>query len=131
MSFRKSAPRHPDFYPAEAAGLCWLGESGAPVVEVLEVDSRHIVLEQLHSVSPSRAAARGLGAALARLHDSGAGPRFGSAPPGFTGQIFIGNRPMSSREHDSWGSFYIEERVQPFLRIAVDEGSVRADQLPV
>ncbi|CAM3762420.1 fructosamine kinase family protein [Smaragdicoccus niigatensis] len=131
MTFRKASPRHPDFYPAEAAGLRWLGQSGAPVVEVLEVDSRRIVLEQLHSVSPSRAAARVLGTALARMHDAGAGSRFGAPPDGFTGQIFIGSRPMSSREHDSWGSFYIEERVEPYLRIAVDEGSVRADQLPV
>lgn len=130
--FRKTAPKHPDFYPAEAAGLRWLAAAGAPVVEVIEADSHHIVLEQLDSVSPSRAAARDLGIALAHMHDAGVdGAGFGAAPAGFTGQIFIGSRPMPSREHASWGRFYVEDRVAPYLSIAVREGSVRPDQQSV
>jgi fructosamine-3-kinase len=120
---------HPDFYPAEAAGLRWLGAAGAPVVDVLEVDSAHIVLAQVPSGRASAKAARELGAALARMHDAGVdGEQFGCPPAGFDGQIFIGKRPMSSTRHANWGEFYAAERVLPFARIAVEAGSVRPDE---
>ncbi len=64
------------------------------------------------------------------MHDAGvAGAGFGCPPSGFAGQIFIGNRPMSSVEHQHWGEFYVVERVLPFLRIAVDAGNARPDQV--
>ena len=128
--FRKSSTkRHRDFYPAEAAGLRWLADAGAPVVKVLKVNRARIELEQLEEVRPTHAAAHALGAALARMHDAGVdGAGFGCAPRGFNGQIFIGDRPMSSVEQPSWGRFYIEERVMPFLQIAVDEGSIQNQQ---
>ncbi|TSE00976.1 phosphotransferase [Skermania sp. ID1734] len=130
-TFRKQrAGVHPDFFPAEAAGLRWLADAGAPVVRVLEVDSSHIVLERVDSAAPRAAAARALGGALARMHDAGVDGRgFGCAPDDFTGQIFIGKRPMSSTEHARWGEFYVTERVLPYLRIAVDASSVTGEQL--
>lgn len=63
------------------------------------------------------------------MHAAGAGG-FGCPPDGFDGRLFIGKRPMSSTVHASWGEFYVAERVAPFLRIAVDAGSVTAAQLP-
>lgn len=35
---------------------------------------------------------------------------------------FIGRLPQSNRQHDDWNSFYIEERITPMLRMAVDNG---------
>ncbi len=35
---------------------------------------------------------------------------------------------MSSVEHPSWGSFYVEERVLPFLRVALEVGNVTPSQ---
>lgn len=129
--FHKSTPgAHPDFFAAEAAGLRWLGAAGAPVVQVLDVGPTHIDLERLGTARPTAAAARDLGAALARTHDAGVDAgRFGCAPAGFDGQIFIGKRPMSSAQHSRWGEFYVLGRVLPFVRIAVDDGSVTPDQL--
>lgn len=130
-AFRKSKSGvHPDFYPAEAAGLRWLGDGGARVVEVLEVDSEHIDLALIGESAPSERSAFELGEMLARMHDSGVdGELFGCPPAGFTGQLFIGARSMSSRRHASWGEFYATERVLPFVRCAVDEGSLGADRL--
>ncbi len=126
--FRKQRPApHPDFYPAEAAGLRWLAEGGAHTVEVLDVDSAHIDLQRLVAARPTVAAARSFGSELATMHAAGAAA-FGSPPPGFTGQLFIGSRPMPSTPHARWGEFYIAERVQPFLRIAVDAGTVSTRQ---
>ncbi|WP_343466847.1 fructosamine kinase family protein [Rhodococcus aetherivorans] len=128
--FRKHrAGAHPDFFRAEAAGLAWLADAGMPVAGVREVGVDHIDLERLTEAAPTAAAAREFGARLARMHAAGAAG-FGCAPDGFDGQLFIGKRPMSSTVHASWGEFYVVERVEPFLRIAVDAGSVTAAQLP-
>ncbi|WP_280236882.1 fructosamine kinase family protein [Nocardia cyriacigeorgica] len=129
-TFRKAeSGTHPDFYPAEAAGLRWLGAAGAPVVDVLSVDAGHIELARLPHGRASAASAHRLGAVLATMHDAGVdGAGFGCPPAGFTGQIFIGKRPMSSFEHDRWGTFYADERVLPFLAVAYDAGSVDRDQ---
>ncbi|WP_373453671.1 fructosamine kinase family protein [Rhodococcus sp. 06-235-1A] len=128
-TFLKRNPQaHPDFFAAEAAGLHWLGEAGAPVVRVLGHGPTHIELERLVAARPTVPAARGFGRVLADMHTAGA-HGFGSPPVGpdgaaFSGQLFIGARPMSSAVHRTWGSFYAAERVLPFLRIAVDAGTV-------
>ncbi|MGB6180575.1 MAG: fructosamine kinase family protein [Rhodococcus sp. (in: high G+C Gram-positive bacteria)] len=122
---RRDAPL--DFYAAEAAGLRWLAAGGMSTVRVLEVDRTHISLVRLQPGRPTSTAARTFGRQLARLHDSGA-RRFGCAPEGFDGQLFIGNRSMSSVEYDTWGAFYAAERVLPYLRIAVDAGNVTSEE---
>jgi len=124
--FRKA--RHdvdPDFFLAEAAGLRWLADAGAPVVEVLAVTRASIELSRLDTARPTVEAARRFGAALARTHDAGAA-RFGSPPDGYRGEQFIGERPLSSTEHDTWGAFYSAERVLPYLRPALDAGNLTA-----
>jgi fructosamine-3-kinase len=122
---RPEAP--PDFFRAEAAGLAWLAAAGAPVVAVREVGDHHIVLQRVHTGQPNNRAAAALGAALASMHDSGA-DCFGCPPEGFSGQLYIGNRPMPSHHHLTWGRFYVEDRVLPFLKIAVDVGNVTASE---
>lgn len=125
---KTNAHAHPDFFAAEAAGLRWLAAGGATVVTVLEHGPTFIELERLVPSRPSTGAARRFGRSLATVHDSGARD-FGCPPEdaqehSFTGQLFIGARPMSSTTHRSWGEFYVAERVLPFLRIAVDAGNV-------
>jgi fructosamine-3-kinase len=130
-TFRKNrADAHRDFFAAEAAGLAWLRDGGARVVDVIEFGDGFIELARLQPTRPSASAAREFGARLARVHDAGA-DRFGSPPDGFAGQLFIGNRPMSSATHDTWGAFYAAERVLPFLRSAVDAGNVTAAESAV
>jgi len=131
-TLRGSGPAggHPDFFAAEAAGLRWLADTGAPVVRVISVGEDAIELEQLDSARPTREAARAFGAALARMHDA-AVPHFGSPPADsegnpFAGQLFIGRRELSSVEYDSWGRFYARERVEPYLRPARDAGNLTA-----
>lgn len=123
-TFTKADPSaHPDFFTAEAAGLAWLRDGGGTVVDVRGFGPTHIDLARLVPSSPTRDAARRFGAELAAMHDAGA-RRFGCPPDGFAGQMFIGSRPMSSIEHASWGSFYVAERVLPYLRVAVVNGNI-------
>jgi fructosamine-3-kinase len=124
--YRKNQPGvHPDFFAAEAAGLRWLAEAGAPVVQVLDVGPEHITLAKVLSSAPTKTAARTFGTALAKMHGAGADD-FGSGPPGFSGQMFIGRRPMSSDPTATWGEFYARQRVLPFLDDAVSAGNLDA-----
>lgn len=129
---RADAPE--GFFEAEAAGLHWLGQAeadgGARVVRVASVGPGGIELERIHEVRATAGAARTFGAALALTHAAGAAA-FGAPPDGWDGPLFIGKRPLPVAHESSWGRFYARDRVRPYLEIAVDAGSVTADQLPV
>ncbi|GAA2476842.1 fructosamine kinase family protein [Terrabacter carboxydivorans] len=127
---RKSWAAAPDgFFEVEAAGLRWLGEAqplgGARVVEVRGVGPDHIDLERLHPARPTPEAAEALGRGLAVTHGAGA-PAFGSPPPGWSGDAWIGRQTQGNDPTTSWGRFYAEQRVRPFVRRAVDRGHLDA-----
>lgn len=143
-TFVKRASRHgadshgPDFFRHEAAGLAWLAAApgGPRVVDVLEVDDDKITLEEIPTGRATPEAALRLGRSLATMHDAGAAEAAGAAAwgapaEGWTGRCFIGNRPQECRPTASWGEFYAEQRVRPFVRIAVDLGVLGGADLTV
>jgi fructosamine-3-kinase len=108
-----------DFLTSQAAGLRWLA-AAAPdlVVEVLAADGDTLVLRWLDSARPDLAAAERFGVALAGLHR--AAPRaYGASWPGYIGPL-----PMPNDPAPDWPTFYGEQRLRPFLRLAVDRGSL-------
>lgn len=113
------------FYEAEAAGLRWLAEArprgGARIVEVLGVGAHHIDLERLNPGRPTGGHAESFGRALALTHGAGA-PAFGAPPAGWTGDAWIGRQSQSNDPTPTWGLFYAEQRVRPFVRRALDRG---------
>ena len=122
MKNRPGAPAR--FYEAEAAGLAWLAEAGgARVARVVAVEAGRITLERVSERRPDAAAAAALGTALAATHDAGA-PAFGAPPRGWRGPTFIGSRRQSCEPAPTWGAFYAEQRVRPFLATAVDAGNL-------
>jgi fructosamine-3-kinase len=123
---RKSWPAAPaGFFEVEAAGLRWLAEAepigGARVVEVREVGTDHIDVARLHPSRPTARVAEALGRGLALTHGLGA-PDFGAPPDGWTGDGWIGRQPQTNHATATWGLFYAEQRVRPFLRRALDRG---------
>lgn len=135
-TFTKSGRRAPPGYLRwEAAGLRWLAEAagGVPAAAVVDVDDDTLVLGRLESTAPTRAAALEFGARLARTHAAGAGA-FGSPPPGWDGDGFLGplveplplhTRPMPAGK--GWGTFWTQQRLLPSLaeagrRRALPEG---------
>lgn len=112
--------RHPPpgFFAAEEKGLRWLGEAGAPVPDVLDVSDDRIVLEWIEPGSPTRQAAEAFGRDLADLHAHQV-PSNGADWPGY-----IGSLPMDNAKTDDWPSFYAEQRLLPYLRLAVDAGAI-------
>ncbi|MBF4576905.1 fructosamine kinase family protein [Frondihabitans sp. VKM Ac-2883] len=128
MSFVKTRPDASDgFFEAEAAGLAWLAEAtvggGARVAGVDEVAPGRIALEEIHETRPTADAATAFGRALAVTHAAGAAA-FGAPPTGWSGPTFIGSRPMRTDPKPTWGVFYAQQRVLPYLDIAVRAGTV-------
>ena len=76
---------------------------------------------------PMSASAReeAFGRDLARMHAAGA-PAFGAAPPGGLTEAWIGTAPMRNVPGESWPEWYAEHRVLPYVRLAVDAGTLDA-----
>ena len=138
VKHRADAPE--GFFAAEAAGLAWLGaataDGGAAVVDVVGVGPHELRLRRLHPVPPTAAAAEHLGRALAVTHRSGAAA-FGRTAPGSGGLGWIGPLPLPADEpatgpepappSTSWGPFFADRRLLPFLRQASERRAVDAD----
>lgn len=121
MKTREDAP--PGFFAREAAGLRRLAaaRAGARVPDVVAHDETRLVLSWIPPGPPSPAAAEQLGRALAATHGSGA-PVFGSDD----GDGWIGTLPLPGGPWSSWTDLWAEGRVRPYLRMAVDAGSISA-----
>ena len=107
------------FFAAEAQGLRWLGEAGAPVPEVLVALPQLIALEWIEPGEASPAAAERLGHDLAGLHRVGA-ESFGASWGGYIGPLPLDNTPESG----PWGSWFAERRLRPYLRLSADRGAL-------
>lgn len=128
--YMKSSPGAPaGFFEAEARGLTWLAEAGgARVVQVRSVSPTALRLELLHGVRPTAGAAREFGAALAVTHDAGT-DGWGTGPPGLrTGYFGPLSDPIAQAygNWDSWGEFYAEARVRPWVELAVRPGGLES-----
>jgi fructosamine-3-kinase len=118
---RTAAP--PEFFQTEATGLRRLGAArhGVPVPDVIAYDDEHLVLEWIAPGPPSAEAAERFGRALAATHAAGAST-FGSTD----GDGWIGTLELPGGPWASWEDMWAEGRVLPYLRAAVDAGSIRA-----
>ena len=115
-------------FAAEANGLRWLAEAGAvPVPEVLAAGPSALVIAMIPPGRPTPEAAFEFGADLARLHAAGA-DRFGAPWPGFIASLPLDNQPMTATDgagQASWPQWYVNRRLLPYLRLAVDAGALR------
>ncbi|XVU25434.1 fructosamine kinase family protein [Actinoplanes sp. CA-054009] len=112
------------FFAAEAAGLAWLREAGAPVPETIVALPEIIALEWIEPGEPSRSGAERLGRDLAALHRSGA-EAFGAAWPGFIGPLPLDN----TLSPGDWGPWFAERRLRPYLKISADRGALSATEV--
>ncbi|WP_053658750.1 fructosamine kinase family protein [Streptomyces sp. MMG1121] len=116
---------------AEVAGLRWLAAADAVrVPAVLGHDERWMVTERVPTGHPDPSAARRFGQSLAALHTAGA-PRFGAAPPDGPEDAFIGLAPMRNAPGTDWPRWYAEHRVLPYVRAAVDGGTLQPQEAAV
>ena len=121
---RLFAKTHPDPQPAmferEAAGLRALRAAGAVAVpDVVRESPSGLVLEWIDVGPRTPAADRAFGAELAALHRV-TGPRFGGvdgAPGGY-----LGSQPVDLTPTERWPEFFVDRRVRPLTRRAVELG---------
>jgi fructosamine-3-kinase len=111
---------------AEALGLRWLAEAGTvPVPDVLGWDDSLLAITWLAAATPQATDAERLGRQLAGLHAAGAG-EFGNPRPGFIASLPLPAGPGQDWPGQDWPGWYASQRVLPFLRTAVDAGSMSA-----
>ena len=116
---------------AEAAGLRWLAAAGnVRVPAVHGHEEGWLVIDRVPRGRPDPEAAVRFGRDLAALHAAGA-PAFGAPPPNGPVDAFIGLAPMRNEPADDWPRWYAEQRVLPYLRRAVDQGTVRIGEATV
>ncbi|MEU6320600.1 fructosamine kinase family protein [Streptomyces sp. NPDC047009] len=116
---------------AEAAGLRWLADAAAVRVPAVHGhDGQWLVTDRVPPGRPSARAALRFGRGLAALHAAGA-PAFGAPPPDGPEDAYIGLAPMRNVPGDEWPGWYAEHRVLPYLRRAVDDGTLRRSEAVV
>lgn len=111
---------------AEVTGLRWLAKAGVVRVPVVRgCDEDWLVTERVPEGPPGPRAAVRFGQELAALHAAGA-PAFGAGPPGGPREAYIGRAPMRNVPDGEagWPGWYAEQRVLPYLRRAVDDGTL-------
>lgn len=118
---REDAPR--GFFATEAAGLTRLGtvRDGVRVPTVIGHDHDYLALTWVPPGPPTQAAAERFGRALAATHRAGA-PVFGSED----GDGWIGTLELPGGPWAEWPQLWVEGRVLPYLRAAVDAGAIKA-----
>ena len=121
MSFHKSGS--PAAIATEVASLFWLADAagGAAVAEVVNRGQSWLETRRLAHGTPSPEDAARFGRHLARTHAAGA-PHWGAPPPGLRdtdARLAELPAPVSRTPRwNSWGEFYAEARLRPYLRLA-------------
>ncbi|MEU6840306.1 fructosamine kinase family protein [Streptomyces sp. NPDC046716] len=113
---------------AEAAGLRWLAAADAVRVPTVHGhDDTWLVIDRVADGRASAEGAERFGRELAALHAAGA-PAFGAPPPDGPAEAYIGLAPMRNVPGEDWPGWFAEQRVLPYVRMAVDDGTLRADE---
>ncbi len=131
--FRKTGSRAG--VATEVASLAWLAEAevegGAAVAEVVDVGEQHLSTRMLVPTAPSATQAAEFGRRLARTHASGAG-WWGEPPPGLdVADARLAELPahaVAEPRYATWGEFYADTRLAPYVRIAADNGNLARAQ---
>lgn len=119
----------PGAIAAEVASLNWLAETRTVrTPRVRQHDDGWMITDLIPTGSPNPIAAEHLGRDLARLHQAGA-PSFGSPPTGGPATGTIGMAPMHNVEEEDWSTFYVNHRVEVYLKMAYDAGSLTHRQM--
>ncbi|MEX0648468.1 MAG: fructosamine kinase family protein [Balneolaceae bacterium] len=124
LKYNASAP--PQFFEKEARGLQLL-KSAKSGVRIPEVEAFHnpdkaspgyLLMEWISEGSGTSENSFTFGRELASLHQAR------SETFGLDHDNFIGSLPQKNNSHAEWPSFFIEERINPQLKAAVNNGSI-------
>jgi len=111
--------KFPGMMAAEVKGLELLRNANAiSIPEVIAQktisNTQYLILEYINGPSTKKDLWEDFGRSLARLHKHSA-EKFGLDHPNY-----IGSLPQNNRQHDKWPEFFILERLEPQIKMAVD-----------
>lgn len=121
-----SKSRFPGMFEAEALGLELIRKTGAiNAPKVLYQDNAgdesFLLLEWIETRRHTPKASETLGRSLALMHKNTA------LLFGLEHDNYMGSLAQSNKQHHSWTGFFIEERLQPMVRMAVDKQLLNAN----
>jgi len=115
----------PDMFQKEVHGLKLLtsADSGLRIPEIILQDTTDdrtgfLLLEYVSQGKPGENSARNFGERLAKLH-SLRNEQFGLEEPNYIGRL-----PQQNNWHENWTDFFIQERIQPQLDMALQAGKL-------
>ncbi|MDX1638916.1 MAG: fructosamine kinase family protein [Balneolaceae bacterium] len=118
----------PDLFVKEVRGLNLLRSAKTKLVVpavieqgTCEQNTGYLLLQYIEEGTEGPTSAEDFGRELARLH------KVRREEYGLDDDNYIGKLPQSNRWHDNWTEFFIRERMEPQLRMAVDAGKLSAD----
>jgi protein-ribulosamine 3-kinase len=114
-----SKSKHPGMFEAEAEGLSIMARAGANVPGVILndniADESFLLLGWIETGRHTAKASAILGQSLAQMH------RWTSDYFGLDHNNYMGSLPQSNTKHRSWSAFFVAERLQPMVNMAVDK----------
>ncbi len=118
-----------DMFEAERIGLDAIRNTGvilAPRVYACEKwgDGAVLIMEHVASKMPTESEYALFGRQLAYLHQQS------KTFFGWDSDNYIGSLPQSNTKHKSWPEFYVNERLQPQLILATEQGLLDLNELP-
>ncbi|MEX2456127.1 MAG: fructosamine kinase family protein [Balneolaceae bacterium] len=127
LKWNRNAPD--DFFKKEAEGLVHLrtAKSDLIIPEVFAVGQPKKKLPGFLLMEFIKEGSAGdsfqFGAELAKLHQTK------TETFGLDEDNYIGSLPQKNHRHEHWDSFFIEERINPQLKMAVDSGKINVEIL--
>jgi len=114
--------RYPRMFESEAKGLKLIQSKSCiktPEIITLDNNSRksYLILELIENGKGSIQSWGSLGSGLANLHKNS------NDSFGLEHNNYIGSLPQTNIQYGSWGTFYINQRLEPMVRQAYDNGS--------
>lgn len=123
--FIKINSRHkfPGIFESEESGLTAIRKTNAIAVpEVIlqgaTENETYLMLQWIDAGQSSGTSSQKLGRQLAQMH------RNTSTQFGFKADNYMGSLHQSNKWHNSWAQFFIEERLEPMVKIAVNKNEL-------
>ncbi|HEY0769981.1 MAG TPA: fructosamine kinase family protein, partial [Sphingobacteriaceae bacterium] len=122
------ARKYPNMFEAESKGLKILAESATlRIPNVIQTGVagtyQFLLLENIDQRKTANDFWKKLGEQLAALH------RISSSAFGLSFNNYIGSLPQRNSMHQSWTSFFIEERLKPQVALASSSGALQAETI--
>lgn len=118
LKWNDSAPA--SMFETEAKGLELLSNANTELIipEVILIGKDFLLLSLIESCSANSASDFNFGVQLAKLH------RNSSDNFGLGHDNFIGKLPQRNHTHKNWTDFFIQERIEPQIKLGVDSGKL-------